>query len=325
MLDEKTLAYFKANHAEARRRFFTDPTKCYQRHIRELYEELEGRVSPCSADCYNKCSHLDGYTVKQITREQAETIILKYEWLAGDPMNKSPMGRGISACYGLFSPEGELMGANCLGKMGGEIGNICGELNADKTVCLMRGACVPYAPRNAASFFTRNTCRLAREEYKWAIFFAYSDTQNASEVGTIYQALGWFYFGDDLGRGKGSHHSNFISPDGTQKVTSYALNHDSERKFLRSLGWDESKGRMRPYLKSLGWKEEKEYGKKKWGWFEGTPSEKRALKSQCRYPLDLPYPKNRAERKESKNKARAATLSPNVAVVPPVAESPLAE
>ena len=98
MLDEKTLAYFKANHAEARRRFFADPTKCYQRHIRELYEELEGRVSPCSADCYNKCSHLDGYTVKQITREQAETIILKYEWLAGDPMNKSPMGRGISAC-----------------------------------------------------------------------------------------------------------------------------------------------------------------------------------------------------------------------------------
>jgi hypothetical protein len=284
------IAYYRRNHAIARERFKSDPTKCYQRHIRELYAELEPR---------EQLRSLSGACVTEITREQAASIILKYEWLAGDPKNKSPMGRGIQACYGLFSHDGELIGANCLGVMGGEIGNICGELYADKTVCLMRGACVHYAPKNAGSFFTAETCKQAYKDPDrgWSVFFAYSDTRNASEVGTIYQACNWFYLGEDLGRAKRSHHTNFISPDGTQKVTSYKLNHDKDRKFLRSLGWNESKGSMRSWLKrpmsegGAGWTQENEYGKKKWCWFEGSPSEKRRLKNASRYDLDLPRPK----------------------------------
>jgi hypothetical protein len=281
------IEYFRKNHAIARERFKLEPSKCYQRHIRELYAELEPREPLPS---------LDGAYVKEISRDQAASIILKYEWLTGDPRNKAPLGRGNEAYYGLWL-ESELIGANALGRSGGTIGDICGLGYADQTVGLHRGACVHYAPKNAASFFTAETCKKAQRDRGWSIFFAYSDTHNASEVGTIYQACNWFYLGEDLGRAEGSFHANFISPDGTRKITSYQLNHDKERKIARELGWNESKGPVRTWLKrspsedGAGWTQENEYTKKKWCWFEGTPSEKRRLKNACRYDLDLPYPK----------------------------------
>ncbi len=348
MLDQKILDHYKANHAVARERFAKDPAKCYQRHIRELYEELEGKRPPCTAECYRveinpetghkkygNCPHLEGYTVREITRDEAESIILKYEWLQS-------MGRGVQACFGLFSAEGELMGANALGKMGGQIGDVCGPMYADKTVCLMRGVCVPHAPKNAGTFFTRATCKQAREKYGWAIFFAYSDTHNASEVGTLYQSLNWYYIGEDVGRskdGKG-YHSNFFPPNGFvvgisgkkyEKITSYQLNHDSERKTMTDLGWNPQLGFMRTWLKGeKGWVEEKDYGKKKWLWFEGTPSERRALKAMCRYTdkdtgqLGKPYPKNRAERRDS-TRGRKAKNKALKALVPTSADSSTVE
>ena len=50
---------------------------------------------------------------------------------------------------------------------------------------------------------------------------------------------------------------------------------------------------MRPWLKNKGWKEIKRYGKKKWVTFVGTDAEKQEMRAACRYPLDLPYPKDR--------------------------------
>ena len=338
MLDQALLDQYKANHEIARLRFAKNPAMCYQKHIRDLYEELEGKHPPCTAECYKvevnpetghkkygSCPHLEGYTIREITRDEAESIILKYEWLQS-------MGHGVSACFGLFSPEGELMGANALGRMGGQIGDVCGPMYAEKTACLQRGVCVPHAPKNAGTFFTRATCKLAREKYGWVIFFAYSDTHNASEVGTLYQSLNWYYIGEDVGRSKDGrgYHSNYHPPNGCvvgrsgkkydKPIKSYKLNHDPQRKFMRDLGWTsmEADGAMRTWLRSHGWIEEKDYGKKKWLWFEGTPSERRALKAMCRYTdkttgqLGRPYPKNRAERKDTARgrKAKEVEMAP---------------
>jgi hypothetical protein len=292
---------YKQAHEEARKRFLADPSKCYQRHIRELWEEIDGRHSPCSIECRKHCPHLPKSMrlVRRITVEEAAPIILKYEWLAAEPTKRSPLGRGIEACYGLFL-DNELIGVNLFGSMGGQIGNICGPLYSDKTGYLMRGACVHYAPMHAASYFTQQACKLTHSEMGWSIVFAYSDTHAASEVGTVYQACGWYYLGEDLGRSKGSHHSNFLSPDGTVKVSSYQLNHDKKRKFLRSLGWTEEHAlSMRAWLRDVGkWTEEKELGKKKWATFLGTEAEKRELRAACKYPLDNPYPKNRVPKEK---------------------------
>jgi hypothetical protein len=266
------LQYLETMHDIAKSRFLQNPEKCYQRHIRELYAEIEHREPLTS---------LKGATVERIARDEAATIILKYEWLR-------TLGSGVRAYYGL-KLNGELLGAVCLGTMGGDIRKICGDDYADKTVCLMRGACAPHAPKDAASFLVRHACRQAFKDFGWCVFFAYSDS-DAGEIGTVYQAVGWHFIGEGLGRPSGSYHTDYQSPDGKMTVSSYKLNHDKKRTFVRSLGWDESKGPMRPYLESLGWKPLKRYGKKKWVWFEGP--EKSVIKDACRYQ-PLPYPKRR--------------------------------
>lgn len=189
------LQYLETMHDIAKSRFLENPEKCYQRHIRELYAETERREPLTSL-------RRAGATVERITREEAATIILKYEWLR-------TLGSGVRAYYGL-KLNGELLGANCFGTMGGDIRKICGDEYADRTVCLMRGACVPHAPKNAASFLTRHACRQAFKDFGWCVFFAYSDS-DAGEIGTIYQSVGWDFIGQGLGRPSGSYHTDYHS------------------------------------------------------------------------------------------------------------------
>lgn len=252
-----------------------------------------------------KLTDLPRARVEKITREQAASIILKYEWLAGDEKNKEPLGRGVSAFYGLWL-GGELIGANCLGVMGGQPGNICGPGHKKETVCIMRGACVPHAPDDAASYLTRYTCMQARKDFGWKIFFAYSD-QNAGEIGVIYESLGWAFFGQGVGRRKGpdgkDRHYNYLSPDGSERVTSYDLNHDKNHTLAKGFGWspelrdpDDSKKpySKRRYLLDHGWTQIEDLGKSKWVWIETTSKKERAeLWSKCEARLGdcLPYPR----------------------------------
>ena len=131
-LDPELQEYYNRNHAIARKRYEEDRSKCYQRVVRELYDQIEPR---------ERLEFNGTARVERITRDQAASIILKYEWLAGDPTNKAPLGRAIEAYYGLFL-NGELIGANCLGHCGGQQGNICGPEFSKQTVCLHRGATV---------------------------------------------------------------------------------------------------------------------------------------------------------------------------------------
>ena len=56
-----------------------------------------------------------------------------------------------------------------------ESADLCGPEHRDRKICLARGACVHWAPPNAASFLTARACRLASAEFGWTAFFAYSD------------------------------------------------------------------------------------------------------------------------------------------------------
>jgi len=249
-------------HDRARERFDADPSRCFQRHIRELYAENAGRTPLPS---------LSGARVERISNGEASTIILKFEWLR-------TMASGTVACYGL-KIGGELLGAACFACIGGKIRQLCigSTLNetrelATKTVCLARGACVPWAPKNAASFLIRNACRQSHKDFGWRVFFAYSDHE-AGEVGTVYQACGWYFIGDSFRKGK--YHTDYVSADGKRIISSYAKNH---------------KHISRTQLIADGWKPVARWNKKKYVWFEGTPTERTTLKSLCRYPFE-PYPK----------------------------------
>jgi len=226
-------------HSVARERFKVNPSKCYQRHIRELYAVREGRA---------KLESLKGAVVEQVSFPEAKQLITKYEWLGNIP-------DGCTAYYGL-KLNGELLGVVCFAIGGSaEARAVFGDA---KAVCLSRGACVPHAPRNAATFLISHACKQAQQQFGWDIFFAYSDAE-AGELGTIYRAANWAC----IGKGKGGN-STFVAPDGSQKITSYGFTKRLEKKFY-ALGWDGKQGKYE-FLRSLGWVEQKEPPKTKWAW-----------------------------------------------------------
>jgi len=193
---------------------------------------------------------LRGCRVEPVTRAEARPIILRYEWLG-------TMGT-CCAWYGLRSPEGDLLGV-----VGFSRSNPARDLSRlGSAVCLQRGACVHWAPKNAGSFLIRHAVRLAHREHGWRIFYGYADPE-AGEVGTIYQALGWTYTGRGAGRTRGRARDQFIRPDGRRV----------DERLLRRHG-----------LKLgdvLGWKRVRVAPKHRYIWVEGGTS----------HLPNLPYPK----------------------------------
>jgi hypothetical protein len=164
----------------------------WQRKVREQRMREEPRLQGRS---------LDGYTVETIGQVQAAGLIGKYEWLG-------TMGRA-TYCIGLFSTCRELEGVACFGYgPQGTIRNIICPQIQPKTgigppqppspaLCLERGACVHWAPPNAASFLITHACKLVYQITGTAIFFAYGDPM-AGEYGAVYQAANWAYLGQGL-------------------------------------------------------------------------------------------------------------------------------
>lgn len=210
----------------------------------------------------NQIATLDGAEVVSISRADASGIILPYEYLG-------TLGRGASAFYGLVQ-HGELLGATVFSAGPSPEGrNLCGIDYADRAICLMRGACVPWRPPNSGSYLVRRACRAAFDDHGWSIFFAYAD-ETAGEIGTIYQACGWHYLGQGLGRRHGAVHLNWRGRDG-RLITSHNRKMRCKRKMFL-----------------LGYRPEPSIPKRRYAWFED-----RSLAALCKYP-PLPYPKRTA-------------------------------
>ena len=115
---------------------------------------------------------------------------MHYEWLGN-------VGKA-SIFVGLISPDRDIEGVACFGQ--GPAGDIR-QLIGSSAYCLARGACVHYAPRNAASYLINGACKLVHRMTGVALFYAYGDP-GAGEYGGVYQAAGWAYLGQGLdGRG----------------------------------------------------------------------------------------------------------------------------
>jgi hypothetical protein len=165
----------------------------HQRLIRERLAEQEPRPVATS---------LQGYSVETIGREDARPLIMHYEWLGTT---------GRSTIFtGLLSPKRELHGVACFGY--GPSGPIR-KLIGNPALCLERGACVHYAPRNAASFLINASCKLVYRATRVPLFFAYGDPM-AGEYGAVYQAAGWAYLGQGLDGRAGRARRFFVLPPG---------------------------------------------------------------------------------------------------------------
>jgi hypothetical protein len=243
--------------------FRLKPEKCWQRYIREVYSQIEGRP---------QLESLKGAWVVPVEKSEASAMICKYEWLGS-------MATSTVACYGL-QLNGELLGAVAFATGLGSPESTRLTTTPAKTILLARGICVPHAPTNAGSFLVRQACRQAHRDHGWEVFFAYSDS-DAGEIGTIYQAVGWKF----IGTHKTSPKHSFTSPDGRTHFTSYHFNKKSDTKFKR-IGWDGTEPKY-AFLTRLGYTKKTDSKKSRWVWFENTNLE-------CRFPY-LPYPKRTQE------------------------------
>src|SRR5271155_10325 len=235
---------YAAVRKEANERFKANPEKCFQRHMREVWGEREPHPLILS---------LDGARTVKISNEQAAEIILKYEWLG-------TMASGTIASYGLMLNE-ELLGVVCFGKNGSVEALETIHEDTKKVICLVRGACVPHAPKNTASNLIRYACKSAAKDFGWTHFLAYADEQ-AAEFGTVYAASNW----KNIGKAEQGEKKNFTSPDGAVKISSYQFNEKNEDKFYL-LGWDGQEGKYE-FLRRLGYSEQTEAVKARWLWIE---------------------------------------------------------
>lgn len=223
---------------------------------------------------------LAGCTVAPISRELAQALVVKYEWLGSMPPAPFTVGT-----YGLIAGDGEIIGAVVLTNgHGTRSGLVCGERWATRTACLARGVCAPWAPPNAASFLISRAVRLLRREHSVVVVFAYADP-HAGEVGAVYQAASWSYIGMGLGRRSGA-----TRPVALHRPSGARL---SERAVRERRGTDDplTKGRcMRDLRADPDWLVLPSAPRRTYVTFVGTRAERRAARADLRHPV-LPYPK----------------------------------
>ncbi|MGA7791783.1 MAG: hypothetical protein WCA19_02010 [Candidatus Acidiferrales bacterium] len=157
--------------------------KSHQRLIREQHAQ---EYDPLLVEKLALAQSLDSATVREISRADAKTIILKYEWLGN-------MGC-TDFTFGLYFGE-HLAGVACFGRTAGTntAASVCGKDYEHLVRVLNRGACVHWAHEHSASFLIPRACNLMAEK-GFNIFVAYSDA-DAGEIGTVYQATNWHYCG----------------------------------------------------------------------------------------------------------------------------------
>jgi hypothetical protein len=235
--------------------------KCHQRKIRETETATDPRTVPPT---------LDGFTVRQIERWEAEPIIMRYEWLG--TMNRFPV-----AFYGLVAPDGEIHGVACFGRGNGtNAGKITDHPDA-KPVSLERGACVHWSHPHAPSMLVAGACRQMYIDHGYNVFFAYSDWE-AGEIGTIYQACNWVYLGQAPGRST-NYRWKYRHKETGLELSSRSMRAKHALEGLGTLDlFDQDQ-----------WEKIKDWAKAKYVWFEGSKRVKRKLRKGLRYePIDYP-------------------------------------
>lgn len=134
--------------------------------------------------------------VREVSYQMAEKIIKDYEWLGCMPAV-------VWHCYGIFF-EGFCGGVVCYGPEYSEnLGKITREkglAGADwskygyegKMILLSRGACVHWAHPHSASKLIRQSMKMLPSKYE---IVTCTVDEAAGEIGTIYQACGFYYVG----------------------------------------------------------------------------------------------------------------------------------
>jgi hypothetical protein len=211
------------------------PTVAFGHLIRQQHVgERLGAVSLASA------------TVRPISWSDAKRIITLYEPMPG--ISSSGLAYGLlidDAIAGavVFGPD---PAANLWRRFDGQI------------IALLRGACAPWAPRNAGSKLVRGAMRLLPPQYK--IVTAFSDA-TLGEAGVIYKAAGF-------------HAVGVMTPGGRRVLVRYQGQWLSERSARQRFGTSSAR-----QLAQLGFRVETVPRRARYFAFRGSRRERRQLRA----------------------------------------------
>jgi hypothetical protein len=197
----------------------------WQRQLRDRYAGEPGPAIELD---------LRSAVVRSVSRETAERVILRYEWLGTLP----PARRFYGIFFGPY-----VAGVTAVAVGNGTAGraHLGYGVAATELATLVRGACVHWAPPGTNSKLVSWTVRLLREDVPDAkLVVAYAD-EEAGEIGTIYQACGWRYVGRTTTR------LDLVSPEGRLMNQVYLTGWSRRRR-----GVDITK--QRAALLAAGWK-----------------------------------------------------------------------
>ena len=157
----------------------------HQKIIRDKRAKEEAGEHLFGAYWENINTDISNAIVKEISVNEAKVIILEYEWLGCMP--------AISThCYGIFY-NNHCGGVVVYGTEYTENLGVWDKYNyTGKIILLSRGACVHWTHPHSASKLIRQSMKLLPPQYE--VITATVDIL-AGEIGTIYQACGFFFVG----------------------------------------------------------------------------------------------------------------------------------
>ena len=186
----------------------------WQKKIRDSREVDAARENLFGAWWKDIDVSIDSAVIKEVDRATCEKIILEYEWLGCMPAV-------VWYTYGIFF-HGHCGGVVCYGpeysENLGKISRETGRPGADwskygfegKMILLSRGACTHWAHPHSASKLIRRSMDLLPPKYE--VVTATVDPA-AGEIGTIYQACGFYYVGS-MREGNKNVNSRHMDRDG---------------------------------------------------------------------------------------------------------------
>jgi hypothetical protein len=202
-----------------------DSTTCWQYDVRSANYEEDLKEAGFTEEYVSnlRCSDFDFRVVTDLQeRERLKAFITKHEWLG----NLSQYTTHWFACYHKDKLAGVLLFnlPNAFSKM-------LGEETPELERLISRGACISWSPKGLASKFIMWSINWMVDNTRYRLFTAYSDP-HAKELGTVYQACGFYYLGKKSGT-----ETRYINPYTGRLVSDrFFRQRSAYRRYAKELG-----------------------------------------------------------------------------------------
>jgi hypothetical protein len=200
-------------------------TTCWQYDIRNKNYEEDIKEAGFTKKYVStlECSDFDFRAIEDIQeREKLIKFIQKHEWLG-------KISQYTTHWFGAYHKE-KLAGV-LLFNMPNAFSKLLGDDTPELERLISRGACISWSPKGLGSKFIMWAIKWMVENTRYRLFTAYSDP-NAKELGTIYQACGFYYLGKTFGTS-----TRYINPYSGKIVSDrFFRTRSAYKKYAKELG-----------------------------------------------------------------------------------------